>query len=231
MFHTDASDPVSDVIVSRDPTTGEILDFYEQFVDESSDKEDGEQHLPYTFDEDSVDLLLDVPTLGHAGIDFLARQRPSEHAQSGNLIDLSQALYTSKHANNAAVASSILDESSLLDVSSNLLDESSLLDDPANNTADRSVLDIINQTEDIIDEAKEGTWWRNRTESSGEKVGSSPSMNDSNGRNSPNNATSTSPTSTGLKKKKKYAVEPDAKAVKNFDEIKSKLAHTVIPLQ
>jgi hypothetical protein len=166
--------------------------------------------LPYNFDENSLelnDLLYEIPSIGK-GIDYSARD--SEQVVVGslgpsekNMVDLSQALYHT----------SVLDES-LLDISAqSYLDESSMSFQGPNEN-DRTVLEILNSNEGNVDNEIVDLWSKNKKEGGveGSSVNGSPS--------------SASP--TGSKRKvKKYAIEPDAKCVKSFDEIKSKLAHSV----
>jgi hypothetical protein len=176
-----------------------------------------DETLPYNFDEYSLelnDLLYEIPSIGK-GIDYSTRDSEqvvvgsSAGAQNEkNMVDLSQALYHT----------SVLDES-LLDISAqSYLDESSM-SFQGQNENDRTVLEILNSNENTGENQIVDLWSKNKKEGGVEK---SPG----NGSLSSNSPTSTSP--LGSKRKvKKYAIEPDAKCVKSFDEIKSKLAHSV----
>jgi hypothetical protein len=164
-------------------------------------------------------LLYDIPSVGK-GIDYSARQNEqivssstdagSGQAGGSDMVDLSQALYHT----------SVLDESSLLDISSqSFLDDSVLSHQGGQNENDRTVLEILNSNETTVDNEIVDLW-----ASKGKREEDSATSSSS----SPGSSNATSPLGGSAKRKvKKYAIEPDAKCVKGFDEIKSKLAHSV----
>ena len=219
LYILEPSESISDLIVRRDPTSGEILDYYEDF----ENLKEKDETLPYNFDENSLelkDLLFELPSIGK-GIDYAGKELAGLGLATGeknmvqalyhpsipvNMVDLSQALYHT----------SILDDT-LLDISSqSYLDESSLASMSFTaNENDRTVLEILNSSENNASDEISEMWNKKKD------------ANESGGSSSTNSSSSSSPLPVNKRKIKKYAIEPDAKSVKSFDEIKSKLAHSV----
>ena len=174
-----------------------------------------------------IGLLNEIPSIG-PGIDFTKRSvsNPSKSLAVGggggdkasmafdkaNVVDLSKVLFQSLddsllHASSAGnqTSSSFLDESfTSLSFQQQKEGETTI-----------SELFALNADERLGDNQISELWNTNskrKSESGTSSAGSSPSIDE---------------LLAAKRKVKKYAIEADAKLVKNFDEIKSKLAHSV----
>jgi hypothetical protein len=212
LFEYDVSAPISDLIVKRNPTTGEILDFYEDFkLPISNDDEDD-------FIGNSNDnLLIEIPTVGR-GIDFDNKysKNDSQHITNATRHQsmFGQPKVTNKNESGsvniaqAFLRMTSLDES-LLDISldQSLLDESMLSLTHHMDLNDSSITDIL-----ALD-----------NEDKKVDLDITPTKDTS---TSSSNSDEQSVLSS-KKTAKKWAIEADIKLVKSYDEIKSKLAYQV----
>jgi hypothetical protein len=152
-----------------------------------------------------LEFLIEIPGIG-SGIDFVklnAKSNSKNNDISTNKVDLGKALLNTSY----------LDDN-LLDMSNqSVLEESFASYSFQQNENNLTISEILTQNDNEDNEISE--LWKKKPEndsrSTSSTASSSPSIDDL----------------ISKRKVKKYAIEADMKLIKNYDEIKPKLAHQV----